>query len=82
GDDFFIFDGTFQTSLIIDFEPGTVAHHDVIQFTGGVFADFADLMSHAVESATNTVITDASGHTLTLANVVKANLISDDFVFV
>ena len=79
GDDFFIFDGTFQTSIIIDFEPG---HHDVIQFTGGVFADFADLMAHSAQSATNTVITDAGGHTLTLANVVKANLISDDLVFV
>jgi Ca2+-binding RTX toxin-like protein len=82
GDDFFIFDATFETSIIIDFEPGTVAHHDVIQFNGGVFTDFADMMSHAVQSATNTVITDAGGHTLTLANVAKANLISDDFVFV
>jgi len=82
GDDFFVFDGTFQTSIIIDFEPGTVAHHDVIQFTGGIFTNFADLMSHAAQSATNTVITDTGGHTLTLANVVKANLISDDFVFV
>ena len=54
----------------------------MIQFNGGVFTNFADLMSHAVQSATNTVITDAGGHTLTLANVVKANLISDDFVFV
>jgi Ca2+-binding RTX toxin-like protein len=81
GDDFFVFDGTFQTSIIIDFEPGTVAHHDVIQFNGGVFADFADLLGHAVQSGTSTVITDAAGHTLTLANVVKANLISDDFVF-
>ena len=54
----------------------------MIQFTGGAFTDFADLMSHAVQSATNTVITDAGGHTLTLANVVKADLISDDFVFV
>ena len=81
GDDFFIFDGTFQTSIIIDFEPGTLAHHDVIQFNGGVFTDFADMMSHAVQSATNAVITDAGGHTVILANVVKANLISDDFVF-
>jgi microcystin-dependent protein len=82
GDDFFVFDGIFQTSLIIDFEPGTASHHDVIQFTGGLFADFADLMAHSLQSATNTVITDAGGHALTLANVVKANLISDDFVFV
>ena len=53
----------------------------MIQFNGGVFTDFADLMAHAVQSATNTVITDAGGHTVILANVVKANLISDDFVF-
>ena len=62
--------------------PGRRAHHDVIQFNGGVFTDFADMMSpHAVQSATNAVITDAGGHTVILANVVKANLISDDFVF-
>jgi hypothetical protein len=39
-------------------------------------------MSHAVQSATSTIITDPAGHTLTLANVVQANLVSDNFVFV
>jgi hypothetical protein len=47
-----------------------VAHHDVIQFNGGVFADFADLLGHAVQSGTSTVITDAGVHTSTPANTL------------
>jgi VCBS repeat-containing protein len=81
GDDVFVFDASFQTSLIIDFETGSPAHHDVIQFNGGIFANFADVMAHAVQDATNVVITSNAGDTLTLANVLKASLTTDDFVF-
>src|SRR5829696_7233305 len=70
GDDRFIFDATFQTSLVIDFTPGAgPVGHDVIQFATATFANFADAMAHAVQDGTNTVFTDAGGHTLTLANV-------------
>jgi hypothetical protein len=65
---------------ILDLEPGTAAHYNVIQFDGGVFADFADLLGHSAQSAP-APSSHAAGHSLTLANVVKANLISDDFVF-
>src|SRR6478672_6901931 len=69
GDDVFVFEPNFGSSLIIDFERGSLAHHDIIQFNGGVFHDFADMYTHASQVATNTVITDTAGHTLTLANV-------------
>ena len=82
GDDRFIFDATFQTSLVIDFTPGAgPVGHDVIQFATATFANFADAMAHAVQDGTNTVFTDAGGHTLTLANVLKTSLVADDFTF-
>ncbi len=82
GDDRFVFDATFQTSLVIDFTPGAgPSGHDVIQFAAATFADFADAMAHAVQDGANTVFTDAGGHTLTLANVLKASLVADDFTF-
>jgi VCBS repeat-containing protein len=83
GDDRFIFDATFQTSLVIDFTPGAgPVGHDVIQFATATFANFADAMAHAVQDGTNTVFTDAGGHTLTLANVLKTSLVTEDFTFV
>ena len=64
------------------FAPGSgPSGHDAIQFNGGVFTSFDDLMAHAVQSATNVIITDASGDTLMLANVLKTSLVADDFRF-
>ena len=64
------------------FAPGSgPSGHDVIQFNGGVFTSFPDVTAHAVQAATNVVITDASGHTLLLANVTLASLVADDFRF-
>ena len=81
GDDFFIFEANFGTSLIIDFETSTPAHHDFILFKGGIFADVADVLAHAAQQATNVVITASTGDSLTLANIQLANVIADDFRF-
>ena len=79
GDDRFVFDATFQTSLVIDFTPGAgPSGHDVIQFAAATFAYFADAMAHAVQDGANTVFTDVGGHPLTLANVLKASLAADN----
>ncbi|MFL5152855.1 MAG: M10 family metallopeptidase C-terminal domain-containing protein [Microvirga sp.] len=80
GVDFFIFAGSFGKSLVIDFAAGPV-NHDIIQFNGGGFTDFASVLAHAVESGGNTVITSDTGDTLTLANVLRASLVADDFRF-
>ena len=77
----FVFEASFGTSLIIDFEIGSAAHHDVVQFKGGVFANLADVLAHAVQDGTNLVITTNTGDTLTLANVLKVNLTADHFAF-
>ncbi|HEX8663226.1 MAG TPA: calcium-binding protein [Beijerinckiaceae bacterium] len=82
GDDHFIFDGGFQTSQIIDFTPGPgLSGHDTIQFSTAVFANYADMMAHAAQVATNVVITDRSGNTLLLASVNLSSLVADDFSF-
>jgi hypothetical protein len=39
------------------------------------------VLAHAVESGGNTVITSDTGDTLTLANVLRASLVADDFRF-
>jgi serralysin len=80
GNDVFVFEGNFGASLIIDLSPGQ-GSGDVIQFKGGIFRDFADVMAHAVQDGTNVVVTSAAGDTLTLANVTQASLAADDFVF-
>src|SRR5215204_5666006 len=54
GVDFFIFAASFGKSLVIDFAAGPV-NHDIIQFNGGGFTDFASVLAHAVENAGNTV---------------------------
>jgi serralysin len=80
GVDFFIFAANFGRSLIIDLVAGPV-NHDIIQFNGGVFTDFAGVLAHAVENGGNTTITSDAGDTLTLANVLRASLVADDFRF-
>ena len=55
-------------------------NHDIIQFNGGGFTDFASVLAHAVENG-GTVITSDTGDTLTLANVLRASLVADDFRF-
>ena len=46
-----------------------------------MFANLADVLAHAVQDGTNLVITTSTGDTLTLANVLKANLTADHFAF-
>ena len=61
--------------------PRSAAHDDVVQFKGGVFANAVEVLAHAVQDGTNLVITTGAGDTLTLANVLNANLAADHFAF-
>jgi hypothetical protein len=76
----FVFEGSFGHSIVIDLATGA-GSGDIVQFKGGVFADFADVKAHAVQDGTNVVVTATTGDTLTLANVALANLVADDFRF-
>jgi hypothetical protein len=47
-----------------------------------LFANFADVQSHAAQVGAHTVITHSAGNTITLTNVTLANMVMDDFRFV
>ncbi|RJF88039.1 calcium-binding protein [Oleomonas cavernae] len=76
GRDTFVFGAGFGKDTITDFEAD-----DVIRFQDGLFAGFADIMAHAVQSDTAVVITWSAGNKLTLADTLLGDLQSDDFLF-
>jgi Ca2+-binding RTX toxin-like protein len=78
GADSFAFSPSFGHDTIADFSEG---QGDTITFYGSIFANYADMTSHAAQSGSNVVITDTGGDTLTLLNTTLAGLHSSDFVF-
>lgn len=78
----FAFQVGFGKATITDFATTAqaAASHDVISFSSGAFASFADLVQHATQAGTSTIITDPHGDTLTLQHVDLAHLSSSDFL--
>ena len=79
GDDFYVFRAGFGVDVITDFTPGNSAH-DTIQIAG-LGQTYTSLMSHAVQTGADVVITIDANDKLTLQNVVLGSLTSADFVF-
>jgi VCBS repeat-containing protein len=79
GSDTFKFVSSLGQSTILDFHSG----QDIIEISKSIFADFSDLVAHAVDDGhgTTTIASDP-GHTLTLANVPASTLHASDFHFV
>jgi len=75
--DTFSFGGLFGKGTITNFVSGP----DRIYLDHGEFADFASVQSHAQQLGNDTVITFDSNDTITLQNVVLANLHASDFSF-
>ena len=75
GNNTFIFAPNFGQDTIADFHPG----EDTIQIDHTVFADFNDLMTHALAVGSDTVISDAANDSITLKSVALANLHASDF---
>lgn len=75
GADSFLIAAGFGQDVITDFNAG-----DVIAFATGLFADFVDLMGHAVQQGSNVVITSGV-NTLTLNGVQRSGLHANDFDF-
>jgi len=80
GIDSFVFDKTFWADTITDFV-ATGASHDTIDFSAAVFANFAAVQSHMVQSGANVVITLDNFDVLTVKNVTVASLTAADFTF-
>lgn len=78
----FVFSPGFGHQTVTDFVPNadSASQHDAIAFTSGAFSSFADLLNHATQSGSGTVITDAAGDTLLLQHVALAHLTAADFL--
>ena len=81
GKDTFVFHSGFGHDTIRDFEAGSGVV-DVIRFVGGLFSGFADLLAHTADNGSgDAVISYDASNTVTLLNVAKTDLVSDDFSF-
>ena len=76
GPDTFAFAANFGHDTIIDFTPG----EDTIEFTSDTFADAASALNATEDDGLgNTVVTVDADNALTLQDVLKAQLDTDDF---
>lgn len=77
--DTFVFGPTnFGANTIENFN----VHHDTIQIDHTLFANFADVQSHAAQMGADTVITYDAANTITLEAIALSNLHASDFHFV
>ncbi|WP_165842962.1 Ig-like domain-containing protein [Phenylobacterium deserti] len=75
--DLFIFERDFGRDVITDFD----VKNETIQMSPAMFANFADLKAHAVQSGAHVVITYDAANILTLQNVKLSSLNEGDFIF-
>jgi len=81
GADRFVFSGASGSDTIGDFAAGAGAG-DVIQLTGSVFTDYADVLAHTNDDGFGNTVAGKSGVQITLTGVLESQLAADDFVFV
>jgi hypothetical protein len=74
-------DRSVSRDTISDFAAGASVGA-VIQVDVSLFANFADVQSHAAQVGSNTVITYDAGSTITPTGVGLASLNANDFLFV
>jgi Ca2+-binding RTX toxin-like protein len=77
GNDTFKFAATFGNDVVTDFQHG----QDIIDVATSDFADLAAVLTNAVQSGADTIVTHDAGNSVTLKNVVLATLTADDFRF-
>jgi hypothetical protein len=80
GHDTFVFAPNFGADVITDFRAG-VRGHDVVEFSKGVFDDFASVLAHASQQGHDVVIDAGAGNSLTLKHTKIAALDKMDFHF-
>jgi len=77
GNDTFVFKPNFGWDTIGDFVAGA-GTEDVIEFQGGIFADFEAVLAAASQVGNDTVINVDGTHGITVANVNLSDLHRDD----
>ena len=80
GDDRYVYAPGYGADTIFGFDAGPVSGERVF-LTGYNFNSFADLLARATQVGPDTVFNFGGGDTLTLRNVQRAALSSEDFVF-
>jgi Ca2+-binding RTX toxin-like protein len=80
GVDTFVFGLGFGRDTITDFTAGAAPGHDIIELDDAILADFAAVVAAATQVGADVVI-NAGTDTITLQNVILANLVVDDFRF-
>ncbi|WP_051909764.1 FG-GAP-like repeat-containing protein [Neorhizobium galegae] len=78
GSDAFVFTPNFGHDTVTDF---SAAGGDIIQFDKAVFANWTQLLSHAVQSGSNVVITADPNNSITLQSVALSSLQQSNFQF-
>jgi Ca2+-binding RTX toxin-like protein len=81
GSDTFTFGPGFGKDVVMDFQAGA-GTPDLIGFDQALFANMAAIMANANQVGSDTVISFDAQNSITLKNVVLANLHADDFRFV
>jgi Ca2+-binding RTX toxin-like protein len=81
GSDTLVFAAGFGHDIISGFAAGP-KHGDVIEIDNAIFADFAAVQAASAQVGSNVVITVDADNSITLNNVVLANLHQNDFLFV
>ncbi|SFL03961.1 hypothetical protein SAMN04488518_1151, partial [Pseudovibrio ascidiaceicola] len=82
GSDTFIFAGlNIGTDVITDFVAGA-GSEDIIRFDSDVLTDFGAVLAAASDNGSNVIIALDDDNSVTLSNISKSDLHSDDFQFV
>jgi serralysin len=74
-------DANFEHDTISDFVAGA-GPGDVIKIDDVIFADFAAVLAASTQVGSDVVIIKDANNSITLQNVLLANLNADDFAFV
>ncbi|MDR6189629.1 hypothetical protein QE372_001897 [Agrobacterium pusense] len=77
GSDTFVFKPNFGWDTIADFAAGA-GTEDIIEFQGGIFADFEAVLAAASQVGNDTIINVDGTHGITIANVSLSDLHRDD----
>ena len=81
GDDFIVYRPGDGADTVFGLATGAGSEDRISLAAFASIGSLADVLSHAAQVNTDTVIDLGGGDTLTLRNVVSANLSADDFVF-
>jgi len=82
GDDRFIYAPGYGADVIFGFAAGPGTEDKINLAAFKTISTFADVLAHAAQAGSDTVIDFGGGDTLTLRNVTRGSLAADDFILV